>query len=284
MRRWASSPAKSPEQKFAPLSVITASTGMSLDQNQSWALRQNWTRVAAVSSLRASTSATRPDSLARRFGAISATGPASWCTSTSRNWRGSPDSNGWRLHGKGNAAPRAGVRYRYIHTAIDDRTRIAYSEIHATNAPSPPRGVLEAAHRNFAAIGVTAAPALPAPDQQQSRTLPPHTPRRIGLQTALTLRNPTPRRLPRIHPLLQSPPIPRRAQLGHTNPNPQPTKQGQPPRRPKLACDIEPPVLVGWYTTTLAQEVHSITLLPPSIPRTTSRSVNHRSASYHCSG
>lgn len=35
MRRRANIAAKSPEQKFAPLSVMTASTGMSLDQNQS---------------------------------------------------------------------------------------------------------------------------------------------------------------------------------------------------------------------------------------------------------
>ena len=55
MRRWASSFAKSPEQKLAPLSAITASTAMSLDQNQSWALAQNPARVAAVSSSQAST-------------------------------------------------------------------------------------------------------------------------------------------------------------------------------------------------------------------------------------
>ena len=39
---------------------------------------------------------------------------------------------GWRLHaGAGRAATggHAGVGYRFIHTAIDDRTRLAYSEI-----------------------------------------------------------------------------------------------------------------------------------------------------------
>ena len=44
---------------------------------------------------------------------------------------GIPDGGGWRIHGRGNDGHggygRAG--YRYIHTAIDDRTRIAYSEI-----------------------------------------------------------------------------------------------------------------------------------------------------------
>jgi len=45
---------------------------------------------------------------------------------------GIPDGGGWRIHGKGNDAHHghAGVGYRFIHTAIDDRTRIAYSELH----------------------------------------------------------------------------------------------------------------------------------------------------------
>lgn len=42
-----------------------------------------------------------------------------------------PDGGGWRLHGRGNDAHggHAGAGYRYLHTAIDDRTRLAYSEI-----------------------------------------------------------------------------------------------------------------------------------------------------------
>jgi len=44
---------------------------------------------------------------------------------------GIPDGGGWRMHGKGNDAHggHSGVGYRYIHTALDDRTRIAYSEL-----------------------------------------------------------------------------------------------------------------------------------------------------------
>lgn len=43
-----------------------------------------------------------------------------------------PTGGGWRAHGRGSGhrnstRPRPG--YRYIHTAIDDRTRVAYSEI-----------------------------------------------------------------------------------------------------------------------------------------------------------
>jgi len=42
-----------------------------------------------------------------------------------------PAGGGWRMHGRGNDdhGGHSGVGYRYIHTAIDDRTRLAYSEI-----------------------------------------------------------------------------------------------------------------------------------------------------------
>lgn len=45
---------------------------------------------------------------------------------------GIPDGGGWRLHGRDNDPHQghAGVGYRYIHSAIDDRTRLVYSEIH----------------------------------------------------------------------------------------------------------------------------------------------------------
>ena len=42
------------------------------------------------------------------------------------------DGGGWRTHGRGAAngvGRHSGVGYRFIHTAIDDRTRLAYSEI-----------------------------------------------------------------------------------------------------------------------------------------------------------
>ena len=46
---------------------------------------------------------------------------------------GIPDGGGWRTRGRGYAGEKSKHRrvgYRYIHTAIDDRSRIAYSEIH----------------------------------------------------------------------------------------------------------------------------------------------------------
>jgi transposase InsO family protein len=44
---------------------------------------------------------------------------------------GIPDGGGWRMHGRGadGHGGHSGAGYRYIHTAIDDRTRLAYSEI-----------------------------------------------------------------------------------------------------------------------------------------------------------
>lgn len=42
-----------------------------------------------------------------------------------------PNGGGWKVHGRGNdpAKGHSGAGYRYIHSAIDDRTRIVYSEI-----------------------------------------------------------------------------------------------------------------------------------------------------------
>ncbi len=45
---------------------------------------------------------------------------------------GIPAGGGWKIHGRGNDdhGGHSGVGYRYIHSAIDDRTRLVYSEIH----------------------------------------------------------------------------------------------------------------------------------------------------------
>ena len=46
---------------------------------------------------------------------------------------GIPDGGGWRIHGRGQAPPakRSSTGYRFLHSALDDRTRIVYSEIHS---------------------------------------------------------------------------------------------------------------------------------------------------------
>jgi transposase InsO family protein len=43
------------------------------------------------------------------------------------------DGGGWRVHGRGAAnglGTHSGVGYRYLHTALDDRSRLVYSETH----------------------------------------------------------------------------------------------------------------------------------------------------------
>ena len=41
-----------------------------------------------------------------------------------------PDGGGWRAWGRGNVRRKTRVGYDYIHSAVDDHTRLAYSEIH----------------------------------------------------------------------------------------------------------------------------------------------------------
>src|SRR3954451_18120158 len=43
-----------------------------------------------------------------------------------------PDGGGWKIHGRGKApnGRRTGAGYRYLHSALDDRTRLVYSETH----------------------------------------------------------------------------------------------------------------------------------------------------------
>ena len=69
---------------------------------------------------------------------------------------GIPDGGGWRIHGRGNdaTAGHSGVGYRYIHTALDDRTRIAYSEIHTDEKADTAAHFWGRAVAYFAALGI----------------------------------------------------------------------------------------------------------------------------------
>jgi transposase InsO family protein len=40
-----------------------------------------------------------------------------------------PRGGGWRVHGRGRAGVRQRVGYAYIHSAVDDHSRLAYSEV-----------------------------------------------------------------------------------------------------------------------------------------------------------
>ena len=66
-----------------------------------------------------------------------------------------PDGGGWRLHGRGERPNRhRGLGYDYVHTVIDDHSRVAYAEIHDDEKGATAAGVLERAIAFYAALGV----------------------------------------------------------------------------------------------------------------------------------
>jgi transposase InsO family protein len=71
---------------------------------------------------------------------------------------GIPDGGGWRIRGKGYPGEQAKSRrpgYRYIHTAVDDRTRITYSEIHLDEQATTAAGFWVRAAAWYQSIGIT---------------------------------------------------------------------------------------------------------------------------------
>jgi transposase InsO family protein len=86
-----------------------------------------------------------------------------------------PDGGGWRIHGRGSAqdrragsardkAARAGAPgsrgYAYLHHAVDDHSRLAYSEIHSDERKETAVGFWRRARAWFAARGITIAAVL----------------------------------------------------------------------------------------------------------------------------
>ena len=67
---------------------------------------------------------------------------------------GIPDGGGWRIHGKGKAGPSQKVGYRYIHSALDDRTRTLHTEIHEDETAATAAGFLERTVRKFNQAGI----------------------------------------------------------------------------------------------------------------------------------
>ena len=69
---------------------------------------------------------------------------------------GIPDGGGWRIHGRGNDSYKghSGAGYRYLHTAIDDRTRIVYSEILDDEKAATAAGFWRRAAAWYQAIGI----------------------------------------------------------------------------------------------------------------------------------
>jgi len=69
-----------------------------------------------------------------------------------------PDGGGWRLHGRGpgdNRDRKNGVGFDYVHSLVDDHSRLAYSEIHADEKGETCAGFLARALDYFAAHGIT---------------------------------------------------------------------------------------------------------------------------------
>jgi hypothetical protein len=136
-----------------------------------------------------------------------------------------------------NYQPRLGIGY--LHTVVDDHSRVAYVEMCEDERADTAIGVLYRAVAWFADRGVSvqrvlwrqrvrvsllrlarrlrrsghhaqAHPPLPAADQREDRALPPHSGRGLGLREVLWLRGREACRAAGVDPLLQSSPAPLR--------------------------------------------------------------------------
>ena len=139
-----------------------------------------------------------------------------------------PAGGGWRLHGReaavsvANRHKKTKIGYDYVHTAIDDHTRLAYCEIHddekdptCAGVPAPRAGLVRRPRRRrsprpdrqrdglpprhrlgLGLLGLAAQTPLHQTrlplDQRQSRTVQPHPAHRMGLRPALDQQQPAP--------------------------------------------------------------------------------------------
>lgn len=68
-----------------------------------------------------------------------------------------PEGGGWRIHGRGRRPRRRrGQGFDYVHSAVDDHTRFAYTEIHPDERGATCAGFLTRAAAFFAAHGIDA--------------------------------------------------------------------------------------------------------------------------------
>ena len=66
-----------------------------------------------------------------------------------------PDGGGWKAHGRGQRpADKRGLGYDYVHTAIDDHSRLAYAEIHDDEKGTTCAGFLTRAAAFYASHGI----------------------------------------------------------------------------------------------------------------------------------
>ena len=67
-----------------------------------------------------------------------------------------PDGGGWRIHGRAARAGRKrGQGYSYLHTAVDDHSRLAYSELLADERQETAAAFWTRANAHFAGCGIT---------------------------------------------------------------------------------------------------------------------------------
>ena len=66
-----------------------------------------------------------------------------------------PDGGGWRAHGRSEQVRGRGIGYDYVHTAIDDHSRLAYAEIHPDEKGATAAGFLARAAAFYASHGIT---------------------------------------------------------------------------------------------------------------------------------
>ena len=65
-----------------------------------------------------------------------------------------PDGGGWKAHGRGERPrDKRGLGYDYVHTAIDDHSRLAYAEIHTDEKGTTCAAFLTRATAFYAAYG-----------------------------------------------------------------------------------------------------------------------------------
>jgi transposase InsO family protein len=66
-----------------------------------------------------------------------------------------PDGGGWRVHGRSEPVRGRGIGYDFVHTAIDDHTRLAYTEVLDDEKGTTCAAFLTRAGAFFAAHGIT---------------------------------------------------------------------------------------------------------------------------------
>lgn len=65
-----------------------------------------------------------------------------------------PDGGGWRAHGRSEEVRGRGIGYDYVHTAIDDHSRLAYAEIHTDEKGATAAAFLARAAAFYASYGI----------------------------------------------------------------------------------------------------------------------------------